>query len=271
MTHDTGAGRGTVLALDYPGRRVEAHISDLRLEEAGWPVRYLMAPPMPQVLTSREYADALTAPGWDGEAVAILAYCAAAPVAQDIAATLAIHSGQSPALMLFDGEPSYPQNIGRDLRTAAAQVGGAGDIALPPDDTFTSPLLSARPAECVARMRRCLLDAAIAVLRADGADDDEAQAAAVEITGVYLDWLVFLVAAHNAQWPEWPGEAIQIASRDQDCADPWPGARGTTVHRFATGRNELLGDPDVRRLVLDLLATATATADRRRFAELERK
>lgn len=242
--------RGVLLVVDYPGRREESRVANLRLESAGWDVRHLLDKPSGWELTGADYAGRLIERHgpFGPDVAAVLAYCMAAPIAQEIAAALSGAAGRPLPLVLFDGEPSTGEAVERELGVARAQLGGSRKT---PD--FSTTLLETRPAECVERMRHGLVRLAADPLRADGADDEEVAQEAEQVAAFYLDWLVYLVAARNTSWPGWRGEVCHIVSRTHLFTRPWPGARVTRLHRVDSGRNELLDHPHTRELALSFL------------------
>ena len=250
---------GALLVVDYPGRRDEARVHDLGLELDGWEIRYLIAPPLVRELRCPDYAIQLI----DRfglrqlEVRALLAYCTGAPIAQEIAASLGPPAQPIP-LLFFDGAPALPAKIANDFRVAAQQLGGGPRSEIPPLDpeTFTAGALCARPAECFERMKRHLSDLAAGALRADGAGDEEAAAAAADITAVYLDWLAYLVAGHNTSWPRWNGEVLHLASQRHRFTDAWPGSARTRLFRIEASAGDLLRHPQTRVLTLSFLNDA---------------
>ncbi|ONI91295.1 hypothetical protein ALI22I_09550 [Saccharothrix sp. ALI-22-I] len=250
-----------VLVLDYPGRRAESRVADLPLESFGFDVRHLLDEPFVRAVDTAGYAAELAARHgpFGPEVVAVLAYCMAAPIAQEVAALC----GAIP-LVLFDGEPSTPAGIADQYEVSVTQV--REQLGLPAVDRglpFEDGLLSERPGECLESMRRAFVELAVSALRADSADED-AEVVAAQVADFYLDWLSHLVAAHNASWPAWGGEVLHIASRRHSFTEDWPGARRTTVHRVDTERNDLLRHPHTLELVRSFLAEA-GTGDGARF------
>lgn len=251
-------GASVLLVLDYPGRRAESRVADLRLAEAGFEVRDLLLPPFVRRLTGDDYAAELVdrhGP-FGTEVAAVLAYCMAAPIAQEVAVRCG--AGRDPVpLVLFDGEPSTIEAVAEQYGVSAAQVSGeagAGDPVLP----FDPALLSADPGASVELMRGRLVDLARRALDPDGVQADSAQLAG-DVAEFYLDWLVHLVAAHNATWPRWGGEVAHVLSRTHTFAGDWPGARTTRHFRVDVERNGLLGHPRTREIVLSFLGTASGS------------
>jgi hypothetical protein len=85
---DIGAARPLLLVLDYPGRCTEARVADLGLADDGFEVADLMSARLPRVCDPVGYLSTLldrsdvTDPG---RAVAVLGYCAGAPLACKLA------------------------------------------------------------------------------------------------------------------------------------------------------------------------------------------
>jgi hypothetical protein len=259
-----------VLALDYPGRRDESRIRDLDLESAGWNVRYLLTAPFPQALTSAAYAHCLLR---DDEVAgtdiaAVLAYCSGAPIAQQLVATRLRRPDPVP-LLLFDGEPSLLAGIRRDALAAASQI-GATDGARPasPADSFTDQQVCHDPQSCISQLRRWLVGLSVATLRSDGADESEARSTAADIADFYLDWFVFLIAAHNTSSPAFDGRLMHAVSRVHPFTGAWPGSRSVELYRIDSGRNELLAHRAARSAALSFLDRVAAGPTAGRRAEL---
>jgi hypothetical protein len=244
--------RPVLLILDYPGRREEARIAELGLAGRGFDARSLLTAPFVRELTAREYAARLA--GRVGPlnqpVTAVLAYCMAAPIAQQLAASLS--AGREPVpMILFDGEPATPDAVeeqyGTTVKQFAEQLGADAVPAIDPS-TFTADLLSGDPAQCVERMRRSLVQMGVSAL-SDGEEDAETAETAEDMADFYMDWLVHLVAAHNASWPAWDGDVYHIMSRTHGYTENWPGARSMKSTRVDSIRPELLRQPETGRLV----------------------
>lgn len=244
-----------LIVLDYPGRREEASVADLALESHGYAMRYLLAAPFVRELRADRYAEALlerAAPV--GSCSAVLAYCMAAPIAHEVAARMTGHGGAVP-LVLFDGEPSSPAAIVDQYQVTLQQYAeqlGLRTAPVADPDLFDAETLAERPAAAVESMRRHLISMGLAALGGHE-PDDEAIECAHDLADFYLDWLVHLVAAHNASWPRWGGRVFHVMSRDHAFAGSWPGAASTTAVRFDVVRPELLRHPDVAPAVREFL------------------
>jgi hypothetical protein len=219
-------------------------VRDLRLEQAGWDAVYLLRPPFGRDTTSRDYAAALTRRHgpFGADVYAVLAYCMAAPIAQEITAALNATGVPAP-LLLFDGEPVTAEVVAREVRLAEDRVRGTGARAGLP--AWTTERLAADPDGYVELLRRGLVE-----LGAEHAGDEEDAADAAEF---YLDWLVYMLAGHNAAWSRLDHEVWHITSRDHTFTGDWPGAPATRSYRVPAPRDTLLAHPDTRELVRDLL------------------
>ncbi|MEU6194002.1 hypothetical protein [Streptomyces sp. NPDC047061] len=235
-----------LLVFDYPGRRPEARVSDLRLEDAGYDVRQLMCPPLPRACSAATYAEhALGTAGIPADAVhAVLAYCMAAPLAQETAARTGC-----PRLLLFDGEPSTLKAVETEYRALLTSVGAPS--ALPP--WWSGELVEERSNAFLTYSQRHLTESIRRSL-ADEADPDYADDEAfAPLVGGFLDWLAYLVAAHRTDHPAWDGTVVNFLSRQQPEIPAWPGAGRTRSVRVDTAREDLLAGTTTRRLVLEAL------------------
>lgn len=241
-----------VVALDYPGRRADAAMTELFGQEPVFDVRYVLDPP-PREVTAAAYAAALVARLEPGRPVgAVLAYCLAAGIGQEVAALVTPVSEVPPPLVLFDAGTCDFDVVAREYHEVWAQFAppDAGEAV---DPAVLSPdALRDRPADVVRSMYRELIRLAHAELVADGIDADEADVTAEALADRYLDWLVHLVAGHSATFPKWGGDVVHIASAEAEVSDePWPGASSTRVFRLDCAHADLLREPAARELVLE--------------------
>jgi hypothetical protein len=242
--------RPTLLVVDYPGRRDEARIVDLALDEAGYDLTLLLQPPFPQAPDAASFAGSLAGrfgPFGPGVA-AVLAYCMAAPIAHELSAALGV------PLILLDGEPSTSEAVERELGVAMAQIGRPRD-ARDSRGRFPSATLRAEPEGCVRRMSGILTALAATALREEEPEAGEAEVAAeaARVAGFYLDWLAYLVAGHNADWPRLSAPVLHVVSRTHTYLGDWPGAPRTVRSRVDADRNDLCHRPESRDLILAFL------------------
>ncbi|MEV7124413.1 hypothetical protein [Streptomyces sp. NPDC093260] len=246
-----------VLVFDYPGRRPEARVSDLRLTDAGYDVRQLMAPPLPRATSATAYArQALdTVAGSVGEVHAVLGYCMAAPLAQEAA----VLTGCA-RVLLFDGEPSTPHAVEAEYRKLLVSVGAPATLP----SWWDTELLRTPSKRFLGHAEHQLTQAVRRSLAEQGEDGDDGDEALAPLVGGFLDWLAYLVAAYRTDHPAWDGSVVNFLSRKQPEIPAWPGARGTRSVRVDTARADLLTDATTRRHVLE-----TLRAPQRAHAHLE--
>lgn len=250
--------KGVLLALDYPGRRDESRIRDLHLESDGWDVRYLLEAPFPSGLTADAYANELRHRANCADADVVMAYCSGAPIAQELVAQLR----RPVPVVLFDGEPSLLSGLRRDAAAAAAQFGVPDSTARSgPATTMTDNDITARPEHCFAAIRTWLVDLARGALLEDGATNEEARDTSKEIASFYLDWFVFLIAAHNTTWPSIQ-KLRHLVSHDHLFLDGWPGVSDLRLTKIEAGRNDLLAAPQTRSAAVSILAELVMQATR---------
>ncbi|MEU6813666.1 hypothetical protein [Streptomyces sp. NPDC046860] len=247
-----------LLALDFPGRRDEARIADLRLEEAGWKVEYGLTAPYSRVPDAGAQAAAIAARRTGPAPRAVLAYCMAAPLAHELAALLSTPGAPVP-LLLFDGEPGRPDAVREAARTVAGQLTGGAAQALDDDpELLSDAALTGRPGEAMAAVEDRMTRLAAEVFLGDGFDEAEARAAATQVSGFYLDWIAHLTASLHTTRPAWGGRVLHVRTPGHTGPRQWPGASGTENHLVDSGRNDLLRDPRTRELALTLLGPPTA-------------
>ncbi|MFF2385734.1 hypothetical protein [Streptomyces sp. NPDC058108] len=240
----------TLLVFDYPGRRPEARVSDLRLVDAGYDVHQLMAPPLPRAASAANYAQQAldTVAGSFGEVHAVLGYCMAAPLAQEAA----VRAG-CPRVLLFDGEPSTPHAVEVEYRKLLTSVGAPATLPSWWDTALlrehSERFLGLAEQHLTETIRRSLEEGA----EPDEYDDEDGDDALAPLVGGFLDWLAYLVAAYRTEHPAWDGSVINFLSRQQPEIVAWPGARSTRSVRVDTARDDLLSDAATRRQVMETL------------------
>jgi hypothetical protein len=258
------SGIGTVLVCDYVGRRTEAPISSLDLESRGFTVHYLIKPPHVRELTAPAYADRLLGTyGPFADVKAVLAYCASAPIAQELVASIAVRTGATVPLVLFDAELSTARSIEEEYLLASAKLGEVlflNEQARVPTPVLHEDLLRDRPELALRHLHEGLLQLGERAVEQGTDDPEEARGDAEAIADFYLDWLAHLIAAHNASWPAWGGAAVQVVSRDRPSYQEWPGAIATETVRIGATRDDLLRHPDVAQAVLRVLREGSGRA-----------
>lgn len=244
-----------VLTLDYPGRRPEARILNLTLPDRGYRCRELLTEPLPRDVTGRAYAESLlnrhVGTGANiGDIGAILAFCGASPLAQEVA-QLAVEAGHPPVrLVIFDAAPCTVGTVEYCYQSALRQLGAA------PGQTRASVEVAAlieRPGKLLEIFARDLTERATAVLLTEGFTESEI-AGQVDLTvGMHLDYLAHALAVYHCTFPRWGGEVVHVMSRDHSFIEGWPGARATRIERMSCDHPTLLRDPATRAAVLACL------------------
>jgi hypothetical protein len=248
---------GLVLVCDYPGSRQEAPISALRLEADGYFTRPLFTAPFSRQTTAAAYADEISEThGPFGNVTAVLAYCSAAPIAQELAARVSAASGVAVPLIAFDPELPTAERIEEEYERAAENLGMALNLERVSGRTLPAldvSFLRSRPDEVLESVTAGLEVLADRAVAQSSHDQAAVRGDATAIIGFYLDWFSHLLAAHNTSCSQWRGRIVQIVSEEDPCAPMWTGEMITTVVRIPTSRNSLLLHPEVRPAVLAVL------------------
>ncbi|WP_409473456.1 hypothetical protein [Streptomyces sp. HC307] len=250
----TLTGRRTILVVDYVGLRSEPPLTALRLEDHGFRVVEILRPPYVRAFDAAGYASALIEPHTyaGSEVAAVVTYCMAGSIAQEVAARLSSPHYEVP-LVVLDGEPSTGEAIreqwGTALRRIAQMVGA--DVADGVTRALSDDELLAQPRE-IAREIHDSMTSIGAQQRPDGEGPGIARDVGI-FAEWFSDWLVYLIAAHNAQWPHWGGDVLQLISKSHPVAD-WVGSRSEEVVEISTDRDGLVLDPGAKAAVLSFLA-----------------
>ncbi|WP_406068644.1 phosphopantetheine-binding protein [Micromonospora sp. NBC_01638] len=247
-----------LLVLDYPGRRPEAHISEMHLDRSGFDCQDLLTSPMPTALTTPAYASELFARQRPDRPVALVAYCAAAPLAVAMAALLVGPAGPVP-IVLLDPQQTPPSEILHEYHEVVRQVEGrAPNVERPP--LLDIEGLLATPETLVKRIGEDLRLRARLALAAFGFGDADVSGPVEGVVGVYVEWLTFLVAAHHDEQPAPRGPILQVISQGHPADAGWLGATDLQTVRVSCDRPELAADAEARAAVLDFLHGITSGA-----------
>lgn len=241
----------TLLVLDFPGRRPEAPISAMNLDRAGYDCTYLLTSPLPTALSTPAYAGELCARPLPDQADGLVAYCAAAPLAVEVAGRLA-GAAESAPIVLLDPQPTPPNEINREYLDVVRQVEGRSPALERPPLLDIEGLL-ATPATLVECIGADLRRRAQLALAAYGVHVNEASGPVEGVVGVYVEWLTFLVAAHHGAPPAVRGPVLQVISRNHLDDAGWLGATDLRTVRIDSDRPELAAHPQARAAVLDFL------------------
>ncbi|MFI7136092.1 hypothetical protein ACIBQ1_61345 [Nonomuraea sp. NPDC050153] len=239
--------------MDFPGRRVEAGITDLHMSDFGIEVISMMGDPLPVRLNARDYASDLLAgsPPVSHGVQAILAYCAAAPIAQEMAQLLLERDGGPLPLVLFDADPCGADAIWQAYLACLGEVDGPASSA-PLSASLLSELLD-DPRALVGVLERDLSDRVLKSLAADDTSEEELVFCHEQIMRSMLDYLIYLVSAHHSTRPSWGGSVLHIVSEGHPYCGAWKGASQTQLVRVKCDRASLLRHPDAVQAVLAFL------------------
>lgn len=232
------SGEPALLVLDFPGRRPEAHISELALDEHGFDSVHALESPLPTSPTTAEYAEELCVRRSLGRPAAILAYCATAPLAVAVSKLLGGPAGSLP-IVLFDPQPTPSSEIAAEYDIVTRQV----EERMPPEAERPPRLaierLLATPELAIERIGEDLRLRAVLTLAAFGFTGSAAGKAAEGVVGLYIEWLTFLVGAHHAEQPGPRGPVLQVLSRAHTDDLGWLGAADVRTVRVSCDRNDL--------------------------------
>lgn len=249
----------TLLVLDFPGRRPEAHISELALDERGFSSVYAMESPLPTSPTTPEYAKELCISKSLERPFAVVAYCAAAPLAVAVSEIVTGPAGTLP-IVLFDPQPTPPSEIALEYDIVVGQVEGRMPAQAERPARLAIESLVATPEAAIEQIGEDLRQRALLALSAFGFTGADADRAAQGVIGLYVEWLTFLVGAHHGEQPGPRGPVLQVLSREHTDDLGWLGAADVRTVRFPCDRNELAAHPEACAAVVDFLGAVGAKA-----------
>jgi hypothetical protein len=242
----------SVLLLDFPGRRPEAHLTDLGLDVTGVQCRSLLTHPLPAVFDTRSYAAELARRAAPLGAVdGIVAYCAAAPLAVAFG-----HLTGAPVVFL-DPEPCDERDLADAYAGMLRQIGGDRQSWPGPAGWPADP--AAMIAVAVADLRRQGKEA----LGRDGFSAGEAESALGHTIDVYRQWLTYLIAMRHHAQPPLTGPALRILSRRHPERTPGLGIDEARTVRVDCERAQLARHDETRKAVLEFIGIAAAVPARR--------
>lgn len=251
----------TLDIIDYPGRRPEAYIADLKLESEGLGTNYLLAHHHQTDVTAAAYAEALFAkkPQGGGGVTAILGYCASSGVSAHYAEIVARETGQMPLLICFDASPCSIGDIEDCYLTALRQIEeDHPETALAP---VGLPALVDRPHLLIDAVREDLTCRMVRTLAADGlTDDDVAGLVTQTVDDTHISWITHLLACGDARPPTRSGRTLNVVSRGYTDGPDWLHGEDVLTVRIDCDRADLLRHPETRSAVLGFLREGSTDA-----------
>lgn len=246
-----------LIGLDYPGRRPEAHISDLHLDR-DFDCRDLLTYPLPTELDTPSYAKHLVLRSGlaDGKAAAVVSYCATAPLAIAAATLAAGPDGPLPIVFLDPSQCNRRHIIG-GYGSVVRQIEGQDLLPDRPQPLDVAALL-ANPTALVKRIDEDLRHRARLALMRDGFDEAEASGPLDHVVGTYVQWLTYLVAVHRREQPAPLRERLQVISRNHAQEAAWLNLGATRTVRINCSRTSLARQERTRDVVVDFLKRVTA-------------
>lgn len=242
-------GDSPLLVLDYPGRRPEAAVSALRLDDAGFQPLALLTPPLPVEVSGRAYARRLLATT-TSVPTAIVAYCAASAIAIHLAHLVHERGDPAPALVLFDAGPTTSADVAKAYVAAIRQVPGGST------PSGELPELSEQPALLVREAHDDLSRRAATALRAQGLSEDVIAEPVAHFARQHVAYLAHLLAARGPVPRDPVGPVLQVLSQHHPDHRDWlPDGELDTV-RVDSDRAGLLADESTRTAVLSFLERA---------------
>jgi hypothetical protein len=240
-----------LLVLDFPGRRPEAHVSEMQLDRHGFACTEVLTHPMPAALSTPAYAAELCARQRLERPQAMIAYCATAPLAVAMAELLTGPEGQLP-IVLLDPQRTPASEFLREYQEVVRQVEGqATDVDRPP--LLDVERLLATPQVLVERIGEDLRLRARLALASYGFAGADVAGPVENLVGVYVEWLTFLVAAHHDEQPAPRGPVLQVISREHPADASWLGAADLRTVRVPCDRAELAVNAKARAAIIDFL------------------
>ncbi|MFD1832894.1 hypothetical protein ACFSJS_25090 [Streptomyces desertarenae] len=224
--------------LDYPGRRAEAPVTALGLDD----MVALLGDSPPIEGTGPAYAARL-----DDGPEPILAYCAASAIAVHLA-----HRSREPRpLIFFDPMPATDDDIARAYATAVAQVPGGSE---PPGPLGELP---SEPEAFLNAVREDLTRRAERALRALGLEDEVVIEPVAHFVRQHLSYLSYLLAARG-ELPDGPvGPMLQVLSREHSDHRGWLPAGELHTVRIDSDPTGLTAHEASRSSVMSFLTAVT--------------
>lgn len=253
-----------VVFVDYPGRRPEAHLSELGLERAGYRICELLRHPLPPASRLAAYASALLArEPVCAEATAVVAYCAAAPLAARVASQLWEATGAALPVIFLDPSQCDVQHILNAYATVVQQI----EMGL--DAAERRPPLEVRdglhdPVNLGKALSADIHDRVCGALAASGFSEQECQAAKGQGAALYVDWLHYLLAVHHRGEASQVGPVLNLISAAHSDDAAWLGVNAGETLRVECTRANLARRAETFDRVVEFLAVTTTSVPKGR-------
>ena len=242
------------VTIEYTRTRHSARIHHLA-ERLGFDIVPLLNKPMPMSLDAKTYAADLLR-GLDGDerpVGLVVAFCFGSPIGHEVVRLLSERLARAPRYVSLDGAPVTAQQVALAYAEMVAAY-GTGDHR--PRVTVTGEALRDRPAELVADVRAELTELATARFRKVSQQPERAARMVDEVVQVSVEWIGHLVAGHNAAFPPLEGEVVLVTSAETAFPGPWPGAANTRRIGVDCPAADLVGRPEVARVLAEEMAIA---------------
>lgn len=203
------AAPGNILVLDYPGLNATQRVKSLGLDRLGPNVRYLLEEVRPRRIDLVGYAADLARYYEMPTTAAIVAYCAAAPIARQLCRT-AFDRGHRPPLCLIDPETADPDAgpiLLRSLASAAGLTRAFPATVANPRSLTIGDLATVEAALTERYTRELFTDLT----------DDESSVAAAYLASARIDWMCHLFAAGDSAQPAATTDELHVTSRQHRC------------------------------------------------------
>jgi len=246
-------GPDLVPCLDFPGARAAAGFADLaagvRADACLLHIGQAGASAGPLTACVDRWADELLATGRPVRA--ILGFCAGTALATRLAETIAA-TGAPPMVVLCDAVPTTGDTLTGQFMVAleaSARHLTADELT---DARDLSDQLAAEHPDDLPRIAAALTDRYDQLMRAVAVRLSVSDFLRQELTGTFTAYLDYLLLASQGGFDMHTTTPLYVASADQEA--PVEGARTITLE---AGHDDLLRDPEVHKIVADLLTGGT--------------
>ncbi|MGX1760965.1 hypothetical protein ACWIG5_29285 [Streptomyces lydicus] len=239
-----------ILAFDFPGRRAAAGFDRLFQELPHLRALSVTIPEVADPLAGASYADAAMSSVAPGDSVLAVAFCSAAPLAQEALCHLDATGVETTGLLLADPVLPGEFNVRDGLTSTLGQIGGvdAPDLieSMLRDDTRISA-----PAAWRAKVLHTVRAALSEALGCEIQDE--------VVTGLssrYIAYLDFILATLSCTYPPYHGRSVALSSADHRMPQEWPGLPSLVHEQTSEARRDLVLSQAFKACLLDLIRSA---------------